>query len=310
MKTLSIEGINKRAKAKFSQDPLIYAMATLISPLAKRYNDTKFCAGILIKKGDVLTSRYCGNRWCKICNRNRTGKLINNYGPVLDQMEQKIFVTLTVPNVDGSILRETIKKMIKTIKLIQDNWRKQQKPTIRGLRKLECTYNVNRNDYHPHFHFIIDNKETANNLIINWLKYYPDANIAAQDERDADNYLELFKYFTKLTSNAGKKFENGTKVIDEWHYPEALDLIFKAIDKLRIIQPMGGIKIVSEDIDELISEVMDETLNDPKKYDSMYIWGENNWFDPYTGELFSSFKPTKNLVNYRKKIRYLHKIEI
>ena len=310
MKTLSIEGINKRAKAKFSQDPLIYAMATLISPLAKRYNDTKFCAGILIKKGDVLTSRYCGNRWCKICNRNRTGKLINNYGPVLDQMEQKIFVTLTVPNVDGSILRETIKKMIKTIKLIQDNWRKQQKPTIRGLRKLECTYNVNRNDYHPHFHFIIDNKETANNLIINWLKYYPDANILAQDERDADNYLELFKYFTKLTSNAGKKFENGTKVIDAWHYPEALDLIFKAIDKIRIIQPMGGIRIVSEEIDELISEVMDETLNDPKNYDSMYIWGENNWFDPYTGELFSSFKPTKNLVNYRKKIRYLHKIEI
>jgi hypothetical protein len=200
--------------------------------------------------------------------------------------------------------------MIKTIKLIQDNWRKQNKPTLRGLRKLECTYNVNRNDYHPHFHFIIDNKITANNLIINWLKYYPDANILAQDERDADNYLELFKYFTKLTSNAGKKFENGTKVIDAWHYPEALDLIFKAIDKIRIIQPMGGIRIVSEEIDELISEVMDETLNDPKNYDSMYIWGENNWFDPYTGELFSSFKPTKNLVNYRKKIRYLHKIEI
>ena len=306
MENIGIDGINKRAKAKYSQDPLINEMALLKSPLAKRYNDTKFCAGVLIKKGDLLTSRYCGNRWCKICNRNRTGKLIYNYGPVLDQMQQKIFVTLTIPNVDGLILRETIKKMIKTIKLIQDNWRKQNKPTIRGLRKLECTYNVNRNTYHPHFHLIIDNKLTANNLIINWLKYYPDANIEAQDVRDADNYLELFKYFTKLTSNAGKKFENGTKVIDEWHYPEALDLIFKAIDKLRIIQPMGGIKIVSEDIDELISETMDETLNDPKKYDTMYIWGEANWFDPYTGELFSSFKPTKNLVNYRKKIRYLH----
>lgn len=308
MKTLGIEGINKRAKAKYSQDPLINAMAELNSPLQKRYTDTKFCAGVLIKKCDTLTSRYCGHRWCKVCNRNRTGKLINHYGPVLDQMSEKIFVTLTIPNVNGSVLRESIKKMIKTVKLIQDNRRKQKKPLIRGIRKLECTFNVQRNDYHPHFHFIIDNQIVANELITAWLKYYPDANVLGQDERSAHDYLELFKYFTKLTSNAGKTFVNGTKVIDEWHYPDALDVIFRAIENLRIIQPMGGIRMISDSVDELVSEQLDETLNDPKKYDSFFIWGDSNWFDPYTGELFSSFRPTKNLSNYRKKIRYLHHV--
>lgn len=308
MKTLGIEAINKRAKAKYSQDPLIYAMADLKSPFAKKYNDTKFCAGVLIKKGDTLTSRYCGHRWCKICNRNRTGKLINHYGPVLDQMPDKIFVTLTIPNVDGSVLRQSIKQMIKTVKLIQDNRRKQKKPLIRGIRKLECTYNVERNDYHPHFHFLIENQIIANELIVEWLQYYPDASIKGQDERSAYDYLELFKYFTKLTSNAGKTYVNGTKVKDEWHYPDALDIIFRSIEKLRIIQPMGGIRIISDDVDELVSEQLDETLNDPTKYDTFFIWGDDNWFDPYTGELFSSFRPTKNLSNYRKKIRYLHHV--
>lgn len=306
---LGIEQLNKRAKAKYSQDPLINALADLKSPLAKRYSDTKFCSGVLIKKNDTLTSRYCRHRWCKICNRIRTGKLINGYADALNNMPDKFFVTLTIPNVDGAILRESIKKMIKTIRLIQDKRRKQKKPLIQAVRKLECTYNVEKNNYHPHFHFILSNKQSGADLISEWLKYYPEANIKAQDNREAKDYLELFKYFTKLTSNAGKRYANGSVIIDEWHYPEALDLIFQSIQNIRIIQPMGGIKIVSDEIDELQSEQLDETLNDPKKYDTFFLWGDDNWFDPFTGELISSFRPTKNLSNYRKKIRYLHCVQ-
>jgi hypothetical protein len=302
-----IEGLNKRAKAKFSQEPLNYALRNLPhSELKKKYVDTYFCGSVIQQQGDKITSRYCWHRWCKICNRIRTGKLINGYGEQLEKLNDKQFVTLTIPNVCGENLKASILQMNKTIRLIQDNRRKQKKPLIKGIRKLECTYNVEKNNFHPHFHFIIENENTANELINEWLTYYTSASIKAQKVIPATNCQELFKYFTKLTSNAGKSYHNGTKVIDEWHYPEAIDIIFTAIIKLRIIQPMGGLKLVKLKKEELISEIIDgETLE--IKNNDLYLWNGENWFSPYTGELLSSFRPKIHLIKYRKKIRYLQK---
>lgn len=307
-KTIDIQTINKRAKAKFSQDPLIDELQKLDSPLKEKYNDSHFCASVLHKKGNKLVSRYCKHRWCKICNRNRTGKLINAYSESINAIKDKQFVTLTIPNVIGDLLRKSIQGMIKTIQKIQDKRRKLKLPLFRAIRKLECTYNVECNNYHPHFHFIIDGEDNGNQLIQEWLKYYPDSNIKGQDIRQAKEPLELFKYFTKLTSNTGKKYINGSKLIDEWAFPEALDVIFQSIQKIRIIQPMGGIKYVSDEIEELQAEEMDETLIDKgDSNDYFFIWSGENWFNPYTGELFSSYKPTINQERFRKKIRYLEK---
>jgi hypothetical protein len=302
-----IEGLNKRAKAKFSQEPLNYALRNLPdSKLKKKYLDTYFCGSVIQQEGNKITSRYCWHRWCKICNRIRTGKLINGYGDALEKLENKQFVTLTIPNVSGDKLNESILLMNKKIRLIQDNRRKQKKPLIKGIRKLECTYNVEKNNFHPHYHFIVEGEQSANDLVNEWLIYNQDANIKAQKVVPATDCKELFKYFTKLTSNAGKKFHNGTKVIDEWHYPEAIDIIFTSIIKLRIIQPMGGIKLVKLKKEELISEIIDgETLEIKEK--ELYLWNGENWFSPYTGEMLSSFRPDIHLYKYREKIRYLQK---
>jgi Replication protein len=302
-----IEKLNKRAKAKFSQEPLNLALRKLTeSKLHKKYVDTFFCGSVIQQKGEKMTSRYCRHRWCKVCNRIRTGKLINGYADTLENLNDKQFVTLTIPNVNGDELKSAILQMNKTIRKIQDNRRKQKKPLIKGIRKLECTYNVQLNNFHPHFHFIIENEKIADQLINEWLKYYPKANIKGQHKATATECKELFKYFTKLTSNAGKVFVNGTRAKDEWHYPEAIDVIFTAIIKLRIIQPMGGLKMVSDEIDEIQSEIIDgETLE--IKESELYIWNGENWFSPYTGELLSSFKPKIHLRRFREKIRYLHK---
>ena len=306
-KHFDIQALNKRARAKFSQEPLNLALQKLPnSILISKYNDTAVCGSIIQQKGNKLISRYCRHRWCKICNRIRTGKLINGYADILENLPNKQFVTLTVPNISADQLRSKILEMNRVIRKIQDNRRKQKKPLIIGIRKLECTYNVEMNNYHPHFHFIIANKKTANDLINEWLEYYPNANIKAQKTVKATDCKELFKYFTKLTSSNGKKYINGTRVIDEWHYPEAIDVIFTAIIKLRIIQPMGGIKLISDDIKELHADIIDGETLEIKTYD-LYLWNGENWFSPYTGVLLSSFKPDIHLWNFRKKIRYLHK---
>lgn len=302
-KSIGIEALNKRAKAKYTQDPLIENLCSLNSKLHKQYINSKLCSSTLEQIGDKVISKYCKNRFCRVCNRIATGKLINGYSPVLQSMENKMFITLTIPNVEAKILRSSIQKMSKTMRLIQDLRRKQKKPVYRAIRKLECTYNVHKNNYHPHFHLILEGGEAqADDLIKDWLSYYPESVAEAQHKTTAKEYLELFKYFTKLTSNTGKTYKNGSKLIDEWSFPEAIDIIFTAIRNIRIIQPMGGIKLVKEEIDELTAEIIDETL--PVK-NTIYIWNGQNWYDPFTQENFSSFKPTKNLAAYRQKIRYL-----
>jgi hypothetical protein len=306
-KILGIEALNKRAKAKYTQDPLINNLCSLNSKLNKQYINAKLCSSTLEQIGNKVISKYCKNRFCRICNRIATGKLINGYTPVLAQMVNKMFVTLTIPNVEGKILRSAIQKMNKTMRLIQDKRRKQKKPVYRAIRKLECTYNVHKNNYHPHYHLILEGGEAqADNLIQDWLSYYPESVAKAQHKTEAREYLELFKYFTKLTSNAGATYANGSKVIDEYSFPEAIDVIFTAIYRLRIIQPMGGIKYIKEEIDELTAELIDETL--PVK-NTIYLWNGENWYNPFTLENFSSFKPTINLSKYRQKIRYLDNIK-
>jgi hypothetical protein len=219
------------------------------------------------------------------------------------------FLTLTIPNVSALELRDTVKTMGKTIRKIQDNRRKAHLPLITGVRKLECTYNVDRNNYHPHYHFIIDSEQIANEVINEWLIFYPNATIKAQKTVTATDCKELFKYFTKLTSKTGDTYNNGSKLIDQWAFPEAIDLIFQAIAHLRIIQPMGGLKMVKDDIEELQSLDLDETVKVTPGI-NLYNWYNDNWVDFATGEQLTSFKAPKNLQYFRKKIRYLHKTKI
>ena len=303
---LTKEKLEKRAKAKYSQEPLLLALLELKeSKLAKNYKDAFFCSSVLTQKGDKLTSRYCKNRFCRVCNRISTGKLINNYAPILDKLTDKQFVTLTIPNVEAEDLRSSIIKMNKVMRLIQDKRRKAKIPLIKGIRKLECTYNTFLNNYHPHFHLIIENEAQATDLINEWLFYYPEAVIQAQHKAEATECIELFKYFTKLTSNTGATYENGSKVKDEWQFPEAIDVIFTHIAKLRIVQSMGGIRLVDDKIKDLEAQIVDkETI---KEYNGVYFWYGENWYDPYTGELITNFCPTENLKKYREKIRYLQK---
>ena len=191
------------------------------------------------------------------------------------------------------------------MRLIQDKRRKAKEPLIKGIRKLECTYNTFLNNYHPHFHLIIENEAQATDLINQWLFYYPEAVIQAQHKAEATECIELFKYFTKLTSNTGATYENGSKVKDEWQFPEAIDIIFTNIAKLRIIQSMGGIRLINDEIESIQAQIIDkETI---KEATGVYFWHNDNWYDPYTGELITNFCPTENLNKYRKKIRYLQK---
>lgn len=303
----------KRAKAKYSQNTLLRHLVKLNSPLKEKYEKSQFCSFTLIQSGHTFTARYCKQRWCKVCNRIRTGKLMRGYSQTIESMSEPQFLTLTIPNVSGENLRESIKEMTAKIQRIQDLRRKNKQPLIKAIRKLECTYNPDRNDYHPHFHFIIESKQQAEELKCAWIERNPEALEYLQDIQPAHNPIELFKYFAKLTSKSSKDtriFKDGKKSREEWHYPKALDLIFTAIQGLRIIQPMGGVKMVSDEIDEIESVENVESAND----NALWMWHKigtdkekftYDWVNIFTGELLTGYEPTEREYNYQKRIRYL-----
>jgi len=295
--TTTKETYKKRSRAKYGQEKYIKALISLDSELKEGYTNTLYCSSVIQQQGKKFTSSYCGYRWCKICNRIRTGKLINGYQAEIDKMQDKQFVTLTRRNVSAEDLRATIIKMTKTIRLIADLRRKQKLHPIKAIRKIEVTYNPDKNNYHPHLHFIVEGKQEAEYILDAWLKRHPlEANLQAQDIRPAENPIELFKYFTKLTAKTSQG--------ESAYYVEALDKIFIAMKDLRVFQPSGGIKKVSEIVENQETQILEEA----QESTSIWLHIDKDWFNMETGEALSDYIPTKKERKFRNKIRYLPKI--
>jgi plasmid rolling circle replication initiator protein Rep len=293
----------KRAKAKYTQQKLLRALLKLNSKYAKRYDSALYCSSVLIQKGNKLTSRFCNQRFCNLCNRIRTAKLLNGYAPALEKMVDPRLVTLTIPSCKGEDLKYEIRKMICEVKKMQDLRRKLKRDPIVGLRKLEVTYNPDIDLYHPHFHFIVDGENLGNEMIQEWMDRNPTADRRGQDERKATSPKELFKYFTKMTSKSKSDtviIKNGKMIRLSYQYPEAIDTIFQAIENSRIIQPMGGVKMISEDVDVDI-----QTITDIDEDSTTWIYHRSDWVNTSTGELLSGYIPSKLDESKRKKIRYL-----
>jgi len=289
---LDKKNLEKRARSKFVSNALALALVDTNSILQQSYWNTFHCNELLTQDGRSVTGKYCNNRWCNTCNRIRTAKLIRGYTSPLAELKDKQFVTLTIPNVKGSYLETAIKDMAGAFAEIKDVLRKRKMPVI-GIRKTECTYNDVDDTYHPHFHFVISGESIAHQIVDEWLKRFPEAKMAAQDVRQADDdsVQELFKYFTKIATYS--KIDKKRKI-----YACALDVIFVAMRNKRVFQPMG-IKRVSEDIEEL-----DTQQYNIEEKNCTWSWVPecHDWVDISTGEALTNFVPTVGVLELLNNI--------
>lgn len=157
---------------------------------------------------------------------------------------------------------------------------------INGVRKLECTYNVTEDTFHPHLHFIVDGEANASWMVSEWLKRNPDASFKGQDwkKADAGSLMELFKYTTKIVFKAEGE---GHKI-----YVPALDTIFRAMQDLRTFQPFGNVRAVSEDITELDADTYDI---EPYEF-LVWVWEGSDWHAMPTGKALTGYKPSPCIV--------------
>lgn len=303
--------LQKRAYRKYINTSLSLRLvdASKINPkstLQKSYfNSYHCCKTIAIHSSGKVKGNYCKNRWCLVCNSIRTAVLIHKYMPVVEDWNDKYFVTLTLPNCDGRDLRATIDEMQKVItqirKVIQKRYQRGKGEKFIGVRKLECTYNPKTNKYHPHYHFVIDGHDNASELLNIWLKKVPAAKAVAQDIRPADDNSskELFKYFTKVVTTI--KDKNGD-IKDAKIYADAMDVIFNSIKGLRTFQNFGfktKNEVLAEDF------VPAELSGDPIVSEAVWVQELADWAEE-NGELLSGYIPlekTKRLVNKKIIVR-------
>ena len=112
-----------------------------------------------LEKTKLHRSNNCENRFCPVCawkNARKNAMKLSILMDYLREEEQKefIFLTLTAPNVKEAELQDEIKHYNQSFQRLMQ--RKEVKTAVKGyVRKLEVTYNKNRNDYHPHFHVIL-----------------------------------------------------------------------------------------------------------------------------------------------------------
>lgn len=285
----------KRARHKYFTYGLVVPLMKLGSPLEQSYRNTYYCCRMLAERNGEVTGSYCKNRWCTVCNRIRTAILINTYKPVLDSWDDKYFVTLTIPNVPTGRLSSAIDGMetefgkVKQVFYRQHKRKRKKRDTpLIGFRKLECTYNPERCDYHPHYHIIVRGEETAKELLVEWLRRYPEAVEWAQDvqKADDDSVMELFKYFTKLiTKTKGK----GSAV-----FIRPLDVIFQAMRRRRTFHNFGFKHEVVED--EPISEEAEELAEkiEGEAVTVVYEWVQEltDWVEKQLGRVLTGYQPT------------------
>lgn len=170
-------------------------------------------------------ANFCRLRICPMCGWRRSLKLFLQVSAITDAIlaDKKarfIFVTLTIENVAGDKLKETIKQMnegfkrltgkgnggLVTSKVFRDN-------LLGYMKAIEVTYNARRNSFHPHIHCIFEVRPSyfgATGYInhAGWRKmwqsvmgldYEPQVNVKAIKNTTAKAVAEVAKYPVKTS---------------------------------------------------------------------------------------------------------------
>ena len=268
----------KRAVSKYITNSIIFPLIDLDNIRKKRYWSTFHCVNILLEDEGKIIGKYCKQRWCVVCNRIRTAKLIKGYLPQVEKWQEPRFITLTYgKTVDSCDLKQRIKDMQSAWRKITDSNRKGNWG-IKGVRKLEVTYSKGR--YHAHYHVLVDGYDKSEKIISEWRKRTQETKPRSPKDNvkaDVNSVVELFKYFTKL-------FSKNSKGEIKTYPPKAMDNIFKVLTGKRTVQPFGGVKMIEEEFSDQEANIHKET-----HVPIVWEWHDDfkSWVDFLTGEILS-----------------------
>lgn len=328
--------LSKRAKRKYINLPIITKLMHLHgSTNNKKYVQSYYCAEKhIVHDSQKVTSHYCKNRCCSICNHLRSMIRINHYKEWLPKNAQ--FTTLTVPNCTIEELPELEKKMKRQFRIIREYISRQGIP-FQFAANFECTINTEQNNYHPHIHIIhspiktritghglkpylpndYDRKKrigkyavgTQQNIYYQniltdyWLKAFPGATEINQKVipigESEKHIFQAFKYTTKPFTLA-KKEENQNYQQYLQKNKEHLNTFVWMYDALFTIQK--GKRYFFQNLnapeitdEQITNKIAEKATLQVKNTPGVYDWQKHDWINKETGEALANYQPPKNL---------------
>nr|WP_253896521.1 protein rep [Streptococcus gallolyticus] len=103
---------------------------------------------------------FCKNKLCPMCNWRRSMKYAYQTSQIVDEAIKEqpkgrfLFLTLTVKNVPGDRLNDTLSQLTQSFDRLFKR-KKVQKNLVGYLRSVEVTHNEKENTYHPHIHVLL-----------------------------------------------------------------------------------------------------------------------------------------------------------
>jgi len=263
-----------------------------------RLKQLKECADVLWfvqnseGKRRLKFANFCRVRVCPMCNWRRSMKMFSQVSEITNAImaEKKvrfIFVTLTVQNVRGDMLRETIDRINKAFSYLTSKHRtfapaKKLKENLLGYMKAEeITYNADRDDFHPHVHAILEVRPSyfgggyikQKDWTALWraalgVDYDPLVDVRNIKGGTAKAVAEVAKYPVKM--------DNILKIADKDKAAKALTQLYSAIFKRRLVTFGGDFREYRRRLD----------LDDVETGDLTHVEAESKTFNAVAQVLF------------------------
>ena len=260
-----------------------------------------FVADKTLEKQKLYKSNLCKNRFCPVCAWRKARKDALGLSLMMQYIKQKedkqfIFLTLTTPNVTVEHLESEIKaynhsfqKMFKRKKVIS--------ATKGYVRKLEITYNKERDDYNPHFHVLI----AVNKSYFTDKRYYISQKEWLNLWRDVTGIDEITQvHVQKVKQNNNKELYEMAKYSgkdsDYLVNQKVFDAFYKALKGKQVLVYSGLFKDARKKLRNGELDYLKESDPTEYIYQIFYVWNQKEYL---ASEIYDLTDQEKRETNHQ-----------
>lgn len=254
-----------------------------------------------LEKKKLYKANPCKNRFCPVCAWRKARKdalglsLMMQY---VKQVESKsfIFLTLTTPNVTAEHLESEIKHYNESFRRLSN--RKHFKSIAKGyVRKLEVTYNAERDDYHPHFHVLI----AVNRSYFKDTKSYISQKEWLNLWRDVTDMPEITQVqVQKIRQNNNKELYEMAKYSgkdsDYLINQKVFDAFYKSLKGKQVLVYSGLFKEARKKLKNGELDYLKDIDPTEYVYQIFYMWNKNEYL---ASEIFDLTDEEKKSINHQ-----------
>lgn len=254
-----------------------------------------------LEKKKLYKANPCKNRFCPVCAWRKARKdalglsLMMQY---VKQVESKsfIFLTLTIPNVTAEHLESEIKHYNESFRRLSN--RKHFKSVAKGyVRKLEVTYNAERDDYHPHFHVLI----AVNKSYFTDKRYYISQQEWLDLWRDVTGNPDITQvHVQRVKQNNQKELYEMAKYTgkdsDYLSNQKVFDTYYKSLKGKQVLVYSGLFKEARKKLKDGDLDYLKEIDPTEYVYQIFYMWNKNEYL---ASEIFDLTDEEKKSINHQ-----------